>query len=268
MGINASPTTSHANEPTPSTTSTTIYSRGPPSPITLQRPQRRASATPQASASANGRKRTRGRTATSISVSVEDTDDSTVSSSQDHGHVAGERFEYVSVEPDDVYVSAHSAPESSTHRESNVLEPEGQIREDVILIDNKPNAQTMPSSAGRKRKRSESVSVAAITRGQLDDPSEDGLSAIGRENGLGELLTDGVGQTHSEPQTPAPSSMAPLARQQKQDGGSGPANPKTEGSMNGTNGRKPKPRNFDKVVFGRWLIKTWCVRAIFRHPAP
>ncbi|EJD04242.1 acyl-CoA N-acyltransferase [Fomitiporia mediterranea MF3/22] len=35
----------------------------------------------------------------------------------------------------------------------------------------------------------------------------------------------------------------------------GPANP--EASVNGSNGRKPNPRNFDKVIFGRWKIKTW-----------
>ncbi|KAL5535258.1 hypothetical protein ACEPAF_3352 [Sanghuangporus sanghuang] len=262
MGINASPTTSHANEPPPPTSAS---SRVCPPPLTLQNPEksfeipqshRRADATPRASAGTNGRRRSRGRT--SIKVAVEDIDDSTISSAQDKGHSAGGRLDSVLAEPRHGSLSVHSEPEDvRTLRQTNGLEHGEELREDTTFFENKTDTPTTSTRNRRKRKRSESVSVAAVSRGRIDDVPDDIRATDGREDGKHTELIDAVSQSLSEPQTPAPSTAIQIAEDQMQNEVGGPANPKTELMASGTNGRKSKPRNFDKVVFGRWLIKTW-----------
>ncbi|KAL5534511.1 hypothetical protein ACEPAG_974 [Sanghuangporus baumii] len=262
MGINASPTTSQANEPPPPTSAS---SRVHPPPLTLQNPEksfeipqahRRASATPRASASTNGRRRTRGRA--SIKVAIEDTDDSTISSAQDNGHSAGGRLDSALAEPRHDSLSVHSEPEDvRTLRQTNGSEHGADLREDTTFFENKADAPTMPIRNRRKRKRSESVSIAAVSRGRIDDVPDDIRATHERENGEHTELIDAVSQSLSESQTPASSAAIQKAEDQMQNEIGGPANPKTELMANGTNGRKSKPRNFDKVVFGRWLIKTW-----------
>ncbi|KAL5518698.1 hypothetical protein ACEPAH_381 [Sanghuangporus vaninii] len=262
MGINASPTTSHANEPPPPTS---VSSGVRPPPITLQNPEksfeipqshRRADATLRASAGTNGRRRIRGRT--SIKVAVEDTDDSTISSAQDNGHSTGGRLDSVLAEPHHSSLSVHSEPEDvRTLRQTNGLEHGEELREDTTFFENKSDAPAMSTRNRRKRKRSESVSVAAVSRGRIDDVPGDIRATDGREDEKHTELIDAVSQSLPEPQTPAPSAAMQMAENQMQNEVGGPANPKTELMANGMNGRKSKPRNFDKVVFGRWLIKTW-----------
>lgn len=257
VGINASPT-SHAYEPSSAPPSASIAL--PPIYQALQEhasvneetdSSRISSATATASASRRIRLRDPGRFL-SATVASHDVDhgNTTANSIEDYGETNKNHGGVSTGNPAGPY--QHSEPE--TQVEERRPEQWQQAEDRTKEIVNDEAVVTSSMNGQRKRKRGTSVSVAAISRGQVD-----GVAESASVNGVGLHANDGEvprPSSQSEPQTPNP---AAYAEQQTQNEVGGPANPKTEADVNGTNTHTSKPRYFDQVIFGRWQIKTWYV---------